>query len=337
VAALEMALNNGSHPLMQWDLGPKTGTVEAFRSFEELFEAFAAQLRFLIEEAARLNNMYAGIHARMRPTPFLSSMIEGCTENARDMTWGGARYNTSGTSNIGLADVVDSLMAIKKLVFDEHRISFRELKEAVDTDFRRAPAIRALVQNRVPLFGSGSPEALDMANRVASLIHETWSSHRNTRGGRYTSGFWSMSQHTAYGNLSGTLPSGRLAGKPFTPGLTPEPHASRNYLDFISDVARLNPENMDNNMAFNVKLSPSAEDSREKTVGAMAGYVKTYCNLGGMQMQFNMVDSRMLRDAYANPENYRNLIVRISGYNAYFVTLNRQQQLELIERAEYRI
>ncbi|OPZ26349.1 MAG: 4-hydroxyphenylacetate decarboxylase large subunit [Deltaproteobacteria bacterium ADurb.BinA179] len=226
-------------------------------------------------------------------------------------------------------------MTVKKLVFDERAVSFRELKEAVDADFRNNPALRALAQNKVPLFGSGSLEALHMANAVASLIHDTFSSHRNLRGGRYTTGFWSMSQHTAYGNLSGALPSGRLKGKPFTPGLTPEPHASRNYLDFISDVARLRPENMDNNMAFNVRLSPSAQDSREKTIANMAGYVKAYCRLGGMQMQFNVVDSRTLRDAMANPENYRDLIVRISGYNAYFVALNTQQQLELIERAEY--
>ena len=337
VAALEMALNNGYHPLMQWDLGPKTGTVEDFATFEDFFEAYASQLRFLIEQAVILNNMYAEMHARMRPTPFISSIIEGCIDSGRDLTRGGARYNTTGTSNIGLTDVTDSLMAIKKLVFDEGRISFSELKEAVDSDFQSASAIKALVQNKVPLFGSGSPEALDMANRVASLIHETYASHSNYRGGRYTSGFWSMSQHTAYGNLSGTLPSGRLAGKPFTPGLTPEAHASKNYLDFISDVAGLKPENMDNNMAFNVKLVPSAEDSREKTVNNMAGYVKTYCGLGGMQMQFNMVSSRMLKDAMANPENYRNLIVRISGYNAYFITLTRQQQLELIERAEYAV
>jgi pyruvate-formate lyase len=111
-----------------------------------------------------------------------------------------------------------------------------------------------------------------------------------------------MSQHTAYGNLSGTLPSGRLAGKPFTPGLTPEAHASRKYLDFISDVARLNPENMDNNLAFNVKLSLSPEDSRDKTVSNMAGYVKTYCRpWGGMQMQFNVVTSRMLKESHGQP------------------------------------
>jgi formate C-acetyltransferase len=228
-------------------------------------------------------------------------------------------------------------MAVKKLVFDERRLTFKELKDAIDSDFRDSPAVRALMQHAVPLFGSGSNEALHMANRVASLVHDLYSRHHNTRGGRFTTGFWSMSQHTAYGNLSGALPSGRLSGRPFTPGLTPEPHASRTYLDFISAVAKLNPENMDNNMAFNVKLSPSASDSREKIVGAMAGYVKAYCRLGGMQMQFNVVDSRMLRDAAEHPENYRDLIVRISGYNAYFVTLNRQQQLELIHRAEYRM
>jgi formate C-acetyltransferase len=92
---------------------------------------------------------------------------------------------------------------------------------------------------------------------------------------------------------------------------------------------------MDNNIAFNVKLTPSTEDSREKTVTNMASYVKTYCRLGGMQMQFNVVTSEMLKDAMADPESYRNLIVRISGYNAYFVALNKQQQLELIARAEY--
>ena len=335
VAAMEMALHNGRHPFMQWDIGPRTGNVEDFATFDAFFEAYAAQLRFLIEQAVSLNNLFGEVHARMRPTPFISSTIEGCIDKGRDITRAGALYNTTGAANIGLADIVDSLMAVKKLVFDERKVGFRELNDAVDSGFKKAAKVQALVQNKVPLFGSGDPEAAAMANRVASLIHGIYASHRNYRGGRYTSGFWSMSQHTAYGNLSGTLPSGRLAGKPFTPGLTPEPHASRNYLDFISAVAGLDPVNMDNNMAFNVKLAPSPSDSRDKIVSTMAGYVKTYCSLGGMQMQFNVVDSRMLKDAMAHPEDYRDLIVRISGYNAYFVALSRAQQLELIGRAEY--
>jgi formate C-acetyltransferase len=228
-------------------------------------------------------------------------------------------------------------MVIKKLVFDERKISFADLKHAIDSNFAHDPAIHALVQNKVPHFGSGNSEALSMANRVAHLVHECYAGNTNYRGGRYTSGFWSMSQHVAYGNLSGALPSGRLAGKAFTPGLTPHPSASQSFLDNIRDVAGLDPINMDNNIAFNVKIIPDAKDTREQLVETMHAYVKSFFNQGGMQMQFNVVTSETLKDAMANPENYRNLLVRISGYNAYFVTLNRNMQLELIERAEYGI
>ncbi len=144
-----------------------------------------------------------------------------------------------------------------------------------------------------------------------------------------------MSQHVAYGSLSGTLPSGRLAGKAFTPGLTPSPSASNNFLDNIMAVAGLAPEFMENNIAFNVKLSPGPGKKRQETVDAMHAYVKAYFDQGGMQMQFNVVTSETLKDAMANPEAYKNLMVRISGYNAYFVSLNKDIQMELIERAEY--
>ncbi|MBW2637248.1 MAG: formate acetyltransferase, partial [Deltaproteobacteria bacterium] len=201
--------------------------------------------------------------------------------------------------------------------------------------FADTPKLHAMVKNGAPLFGSGNGEALDMARRVAKLVHDCYEDNKNFRGGAYSTGFWSMSQHVAYGNLSGALPSGRLAGKAFTPGLTPHPSASNNYLDNIRDVARLEAEHMDNNEAFNVKLVPSAHDSREDIINVMHSYVKTYFEEGGMQMQFNVVNSDVLRDAMANPENYRNLLVRISGYNAYFVTLNKEMQIELIERAEF--
>ncbi|MGK5091246.1 pyruvate formate lyase family protein [Deltaproteobacteria bacterium TL4] len=339
VAALEMALNDGYHPLMKWHLGPKTGNIQKgdFHTFEDFFQAYAAQQRFLIGEAVKLNNHLGEVHALYRPTPLLSALMEGSIEKGQDVTSGGAKYNTSGSSNIGLADVTDSLMVIKKLVFDEKKLSFSELKTAIDSNFKNHPALRALVQKKVPLFGSGSAEALEMANRVSGLIHGIYHDHVNFRGGRYTSGFWSMSQHVAYGKLSGALPSGRLAGKSFTPGLTPQPSASNSFLDNIRDVSQLNPAHMDNNIAFNVKLIPSAKDSREKTVETMSSYVHAYFAQGGMQMQFNVVTTETLKDAMLHPENYKNLLVRISGYNAYFVTLNPEIQLELIERAEYGI
>jgi formate C-acetyltransferase len=337
VAGMEMALNDGYHPLIRAQVGPHTGRVEddAFATFEDFFAAYAAQQRRLIDMATGLNNRMAAVHAEHRPTPLLSALMGGTLESGRDVTRGGAEYNSSGTSNIGLADVTDSLLVVKRLVFDEQRVRFSELKRALAVDFEGYPAIRALAQRRVPLFGSGDPDAVAMANRVAGLIHGIYAGLRNYRGGPYTCGFWSMSQHVAYGNLSGALPSGRLAGKSFTPGLTPQPHASKSFLDNIRDVASLAPEHIDNNLAFNVKLVPDPGDTREETVSTMSAYVKSYFEAGGMQMQFNVVTPDMLRDAMAHPENYRGLLVRISGYNAYFVTLNRQIQLELIERAEF--
>ncbi len=337
VAGLEMALNDGYHPLMNWNLGPNTGRIENgnFKTFDHFFDAFAEQNKFIIDNTIDLNNMAAEAYAYLRPTPLLSTAIQGAVSNATDVTKGGAIYNTSGSFNIGLSDVVDSLMAIKKLVYDEKKISFIELKEAIDTNYENNPALHKMVLSKVPRFGSGSIEAVEMANRVTGLIHGCYKARKNYRGGDYTVGFWSVAQHVAYGTLSGALPSGRFAGRPFTPGLTPDPSASVSFLDNIRDVAQLNPKYMDNNIAFNVKLVPSPDDSREKIVDTMFSYVKTYFEQGGMQIQFNVINSEVLKDAMANPENYKNLLVRISGYNAYFVNLNKDMQIELIERAKY--
>jgi formate C-acetyltransferase len=339
VAALEMALNNGMHPLTNWKLGPETGNVELddFKTFDQFFDAFTSQFKFLIDRSIEYNHMLAEAHQYIRPTPLLSSLIEGCIDKGRDVTKGGAVYNSSGTAIVGLADVTDSLMVIKKLVYDEKKVTFPDLKRAVDANFEEDPALLAMARKKVPLFGSGSDEAVAMANRITGWSHDYYGGIPHYRGGKYTTGFWTMSQHVAFGTLSGALPSGRQKGKPFTPGLTPQSFASKSLLDNMRDVARLDPVNLNNNIAFNVKVVPSTSDSHEKTVNDMFSYVKTYFGLGGMQMQMNVVTSAMLQDAMAHPENYRNLIVRISGYNAYFVTLNRDMQRELIERAEYRI
>ena len=337
VAPLEMALNNGTHPLMNWDPGPKTGSIKNndFQSFDDFFNAYAAQTKYLICQAIEFNNLLAEAHVAYRPTPLLSAMMAGSIEKAADITRGGARYNTSGTSNIGLADVIDSMMAIKQLVFEKKSVSFTKLKSAIDANFKNDPPLHAMIMSQVPKFGSGDPAVIDMANRITRMVHAIHHSRTNYRGGKYTTGFWSMSQHVAYGSLSGALPSGRLYAKAFTPGLTPHPSASKSFLDNIRDVAQLDPESMDNNIAFNVKLNLSPEDTREKSVDTMASYVNTYFDMGGMQLQFNVVTSETLKDAMANPESYKHLMVRISGYNAYFTMLNKEIQQELIERAEY--
>lgn len=335
VAALEMALYNGYHPLMRWHLGPETGEVSEFRTFDEFLEAFFRQLECLADLTCQYNNYLGEAHSVIRPTPLMSAMVDSCIEKGLDVTKGGAKYNSSGTACIGLADIVDSLMAIKSLVYDRKVYTFTELVEAVRNNFEGNEVMRSRILTETPRFGSGSDEAVEVANRVTKFMKDCFWSHLNFRGGHYTTGFWSMSNHVAFGALTGALPSGRLAFEPFTPGLTPEANASKSLLDNIRDVTRLEPTSMNNNIAFNVKVNPSPRDSHAQTVEHVTNYAKAYSTMGGMQMQFNVVSSATMRAAMARPEEYKDLMVRISGYNAYFTQLNRDLQLELVRRADY--
>ena len=335
VAALEMALYNGYHPLMRWHLGPRTGEVSEFKTFDEFLEAFFRQLECLADLTCQYNNYLGEAHSVIRPTPLMSAMVDSCIEKGLDVTKGGAKYNSSGTACIGLADIVDSLMAIKNLVYERKVYTFTELVEAVRNNFEGNEVMRSRILTETPRFGSGSDEAVEVANRVTKFMKDCFWSHMNFRGGHYTTGFWSMSNHVAFGALTGALPSGRLAYEPFTPGLTPEANASKSLLDNIRDVTRLEPTSMNNNIAFNVKVNPSPRDSHAQTVEHVTNYAKAYSTMGGMQMQFNVVSSATMRAAMARPEEYKDLMVRISGYNAYFTQLNRDLQLELVRRADY--
>ncbi len=339
VAALEMALNDGVHPLMDEQIGPKTGSIMegAFAAFEDFYRAFERQLRFLAYQTIDYNNSLGLAHQDIRPTPILSSLFEGPLDRAKDLTEGGALYNTSGVACIGLTDIVDSLMTIKKLVYDEKRTDFATLRKAVDANFEGYEKLHTMIRNRVAKFGSDEREVNLLAQRVIDTVFDIFYTRTNYRGGHYLVGFWSMSNHVAFGTLSGALPSGRLRYKPFTPGLTPENVRGVDLLSSIRTIAGLRPERMPNNIAFNVKVAPDSRDTHEETVNQITAYAKSYFELGGMQMQFNIVTTETLRDAMEHPENYRNLLVRVSGYNAYFVELDRDLQLEIISRQQMRV
>jgi len=338
VAALEMALNDGFHPLVGEQIGPRSGNpaAGAFDTFDAFLAAYKQQLGYLIGQSVEYNNLLGRAHQYLHPTPLLSSLVGGCLESGRDMSEGGAKYNSSGSALVSLADVIDSLLAIRQLVYEEKAVDFPTLLQALRDDFAGHEALHARIMKRVPKFGSDAPGTREMAQDIINFIYDEYQSRQNYRGGRYTSGFWSMSNHVVFGSLSGALPSGRKRGKAFTPGITPSASASPNLLDNIRTIAALDPLKMPNNIAFNVKLTPAPGEPHADFVEHATAYAKTYFELGGMQMQFNMVTTETLRDAMAHPENYRNLMVRISGYNAYFVELNREMQIELIERAEYR-
>ena len=337
MAPLEMALNNGVHPLLEWKLGPDTGIFEAgdFETFDDFFEAFRQQHAFLCGQGIIGNNQIEQVHQQHMPSPLMSALVDDCIKKGRGVTRGGARYNTSGITSIGLADVADSLTAIKKVVFDDKRFSFRDFKKALQYNFEGYTSLRAWIQNHVPKFGSGDPDAFQMVDRVTRMVADFAHGQETVRGGHYTSGWWSMNYHAVYGRVSGASPSGRLDGEAFTPGLTPHPSASNNIMDNLLDVARLAPETLDNNIAFNVRVVPSPKDTHEQTITRMSQVLDTFFEQGGMQVQFIMLNTDTLKDAMAHPEYYPDLLVRISGYCAYFTQLHRDLQMEIIRRNEF--
>jgi pyruvate formate-lyase/glycerol dehydratase family glycyl radical enzyme len=337
VAPLEMALYNGYHPVCDADIGPQTGDARQFDTYEKFYAAFLEQLYFQADNATTCNNIFGRAHQYVRPTPFLSTLIDGCLASGKDASQGGALYNGSGVALIGLADVIDSLITIRQLVYEQKLVSLPELIKALRANFEGYESLRARIINKVPKFGSGDPQTQELAHQLMSHYRDLFRSFAHYRDGSYNVGFWSMSNHVAFGVLSGALPSGRQANQPFTPGLTPSPSGRCPLPAQIRSVAELDPLSMPNNMAFNIKVAPNKKDSPEKTLDHLTAYAKTYVDLGGMQMQFNVIGTETMKDAMEHPENYRDLLVRISGYNAYFVELDPSIQLELIGRAEHSV
>ncbi|MGV9171196.1 MAG: pyruvate formate lyase family protein [Promethearchaeia archaeon] len=338
VAAMEMVLNNGFHPVVSkiWRLGPETGNLDKFSTYQDFLEAYKTHLHFLVDNSVEYNNNLGKTHQLLKPTPFLSSLIEGPMQQGRDLVDGAAVYNSSGVALVGLTDVIDSLKVIKNLVYAEGFIDLPTLNQVVKNNFEGEFGEQVYQKiEQIPKFGTDNEETNQIGQDLVDYLYNDFLSYENYRGGKYMVGFWSMSNHVAFGSLSGALPSGRKANKAYTPGLTPAPGKKDELIQNIHSVAALDAIKMPNNLAFNVKLVPNSLDTHEETLNYFNSYVKSYFDLGGMQMQFNVVSSDVLREAMKHPEKYGWLIVRISGYNAYFVDLNEDMKLELIERTEY--
>ena len=335
VAPLEMALNNGNIPLTGEKMGVETGDVRSdFPTFNDFLNAYKEQLKYLAEQSIEINNFLGEAHEFIHPTPLLSGFYEGPLEKGKDLIKGGAIYNTSGVALVALTDVVDSLLVIRDLVYERKDLNFATLMDAIENDFEGYESILDKIE-RVPKFGSGEDTTIGLAQDIIDFCYGIYNSADNYRGGKYLVGYWSISYHAGFGMLTGALPSGRKKGKALTPGLTPAPGTTDILLPSIQSVAALDYLKMANNASYNVKLVPHPGDSHGQTLDIFTSYVQSFFDLNGMQWQFNVVSSDTLRDAMVNPIDYRWLLVRVSGYNAYFTKLNKNMQLEIIERHEF--
>lgn len=333
VSSLELALYNGKRPITgDEQIGPATGQAESFRTFEEFWEAFKTQLGWLINEAVQLNEMLGKSHQEHLPTPLLSSLFEGPMEKGRDLVFGGAHYNSSGATHIGFADTVDSLNAIEKGVFTDRKFTLPELIAAIKSDFVGYAPLHAWLVNRAPKYGSEDPLAIKNSRNLTRFLFDSWQGYTNYRGGRYRPAYWTMTNHAGQGKLSGALPNGRRAHQAFASGITPVSQAAKELAPCLNAVSGIDPLLIPGGVAFNLKYSSiNSRDDLQKFSRA----VEAYFSNGGLHIQFNIMSYEMLLDARAHPDRYPELLVRVSGYSAYFKDLNDVMKEELITRTAY--
>ena len=336
-AVLELTLNDGVHPLSGLQVGPRTGKLAALDSAGKLRAAFERQLDHLVTLACDGNTRLARAHAELHPTPLLSALIEGTAESGRDITRGGARYNSSGVAIVGLADVADSLTAIEQLVFEGEQIELAELGAALVDDFCGHERTRALLRSRASRYGTDDARADRTTIELIERVAESFDRHPTPRDGRYQVGYWTLTMHTGFGALTGALPSGRRRGRPLASGATPVAGAATaGPTAALASTAALPARLMANGIANNHKL-PRGLLAQPGKLELMNRLVEVFFARGGMQLQYTVQDRQDLLEAQQDPDAHRDLLVRVSGYTAYFCQLNRAIQDEIIARTEDRL
>lgn len=339
VAPLEMALFSGKRPFITGDdqVGlPTTDLATAnLNSFQEFWDIFTKQLDWLIEQAIQMNEYLGKVHQEVMPSPLLSSYFNGPLEKGLDLIRGGAVYNSSGATHIGFADVVDSLNAIEHAVFEERKYTFPEILDALRADFSRPgdDKMLAYLRSSTPKYGTDNPIAKKNSRDLVAHLFEIYQAHRNYRGGPYRPAYWTMTNHAGLGGLCGALPHGRNAGKVLASGITPVSGAAPELTACLSAVASLGGPNVPGCWAFNLKYTPG--NGNGSTTDDFAARVKAFCMEGGQQIQFNIMSYEDLMKAKADPTLNPQLMVRVSGYSAYFNDLNDMMKEELILRAQY--
>jgi len=333
-AVLELTLAGGVHHLSGLQVGPRTPKLGEMESFAQFLEAFHAQLQFMVDSSVEAEILYDQAHEELHPIPLLSALIEGPMETGKDLTSGGARYNSSGVWVVGLADVVDSLAALKKLVFEEKRVSPAEMEAALKADFVGYDQVRAMCLHRAPQYGNDDPGADEIGVSLVEEIDRNFNRRPNYRGGPYCVGYWSITFHTGYGRIVGALPNGRRKGQALASGATPVSGAARKGPSAsLSSTAKLPPGPLANCIANNHKI-PARLLQEPGKMEVMEQLVRGYFRKRGMQLQFVIADKEMLIEAMNDPEKAKDLLVRVSGYTAYFGDLNPAMQQEIINRTE---
>jgi trans-4-hydroxy-L-proline dehydratase len=282
----------------------------------------------------RGNAIIERIYADEMPAPFLSLITDDCIAKGLDYNSGGARYNTSYIQGVGIGSLTDSLVALRRHVFEERRFSMEEVLEALRRDFEGAERLLGDLLHRSPKWGNDDDAADGIMSRAFDAYFRAVDGRPNVRGGRYAIDMLPTTCHVYFGGMTGATPDGRRARTPLSEGISPVQGADRKGPTAVFLSASKMDHARTGGTLLNMKFSPSALEG-EDGIAKLAGLIRTYFRLGGHHVQFNVVRAEALRKAQAEPEAHRDLIVRVAGYSDYFCDLSRALQDEIIARTEH--
>ncbi len=333
---LEITLNNGTDPVTGKQIGIQTGDPTKFRSFDQLIEAWKKQLNRFIDIKIKGNNIIEKINAGFMPVPFLSVLIDDCIKNGKDYNAGGARYNTSYIQGVGLGSITDNLTSVRYHVFDKKDIAMAELLKALKANYRGFDELRHKLVYETPKFGNDDEYTDRQAVIVFDCFYDAVNGRPTARGGEFRINMLPTTSHIYFGSVIGAMPDGRKAGKPVSEGISPVQGADiKGPTAVIKSVARIDHIKTGGTL-LNQKFSPVFFNT-EANIVKLGNLIRAYFRMDGHHIQFNVVDAETLKDAQKNPENYRDLIVRVAGYSDYFNDLGEDLQNEIISRTEHRM
>lgn len=333
---LELTLNGGKCLLTGEQLSENFGDLTTYKTFEELEKSFEKHLNIFMDKMVLACEKVEEAHINLLPSPFLSSVIDNCIEEGKDVTQGGAKYNFSGIQMIQVANLADSLWAVKKLVFDEKKISKEELLSALRDNFKGHEITRAVILNRAEKYGNDIDEVDMMGVKWAEYFKKRLENFRNYRGGLYHTGMYTVSAHVPMGENLGASPDGRLAEEPLADGGMSPVYGRdiKGPTAVLKSVSKIDKKLTSNGGLLNMKFLPEFFRT-EKGIDKFANMMRGFVDLEIPHIQFNVVRKEDLIAAKKNPENYRGLTIRVAGYTAYFTELSEKLQDEIIARTSY--
>ena len=331
---LDMALNDGKNPFNGEQCSLHTGYLYEMQSLDEVKEAWKSMARYVLKAQVSIMNYVEYLFMYHDQHPILSISMEGCMENGKDIVCGGAKYNSFGCTAVGLATVADSLTTIRYMCFDKKLCTTRELYDAYMANWEGYEPLRQKILSTVPHYGNADPYADEQMKWVVDAYYDICTECYSRRCRIFKGGLYSAASHVAQGYTTWATPDGRKAGKPIADAASPaQGRDCCGPTSVLSSALCFEHGKFMNGLALNIRIHPSALNG-EEGIAKLRTLTQTYMDMGGMEVQYNIVSSETMRAAQKDPDTYRDLVVRIAGYSAYFNELSLDCQNDLIARTE---